>query len=316
MPFSVRTILPPPPFIPPPTRQFEYSYVEWVDPTGKAWPLTNPALGYFLADGVAGIGSVPISMAVDSHPRGGSTIRSLRSEPRIVTIPIAVAADTPTQYQQIDDDLEDAFSRTTEEGPGILRIIRPNGVERRILGTYQSGWDNGGGDDWINGLFPVQLYCPNGYFFDPTPVMIEQVYAGVSPTPYLGPGYPRVSAARAIGTNSLTNPGRVPAWPDWTITGPFSSFTAAILDDDGNPTNQTFTLAPAVPVASGESRVITSDPPTVKDGAGNDCLADLAIPGSILWALPRGNSTVSIGAAGQGVGTTVTMNFNARYKKA
>lgn len=315
MPFSVGTALPTPPFVPTPTRQFHYTYVSWVDPSGREWPLTVPNLGYFLADGVAGIGSVPVSMTTDAHPRGGSRIRSKRSEARIITLPLAVTANTPEQYRQLDDDLEDAFTRTTEEGPGILRIIRPDGTERRILGTYEAGWDNGGGDDWINGLFPVQLYCEDGYFFDPTPAGIMQSYVG-TPATFLG-HYPRVSAARVLGTNTLTNTGRVPAWPDWTITGPFSAFTATILDPITLlPTNQTFELLPAVPLTLGQSRLITSDPPTVLDQNGDSALGELVIPGSILWSLPRGDTIVQMTAVGASAGTSVNMAFNPRFKKA
>jgi hypothetical protein len=67
MPISIGTSLPSP-FVPPPTRQYDYSYAEWVTPDERRYPLTFPDRGYFLTQGVAGLGSVPLTFTIDPLP--------------------------------------------------------------------------------------------------------------------------------------------------------------------------------------------------------------------------------------------------------
>jgi hypothetical protein len=315
MPISIGASLPPP-FTPPATRQFDYTYVEWVQPDAVTrWPLTFPPRGYFLTDGVAGLGSVPLTFTIDPLPGGGSRVRAApRAESRIMTIPIVVAGNTPEQYQQLDDQLEDAFTRTSEEGPGMLRFVRADGTERRILAYYQGGWDSGGGDDWLYNIVPVQLFCPDGYFSDPNETVIEASYSAGG-TSFLN-RYPRTSRTRVLGVTQLTNRGTVKAWPRWRIDGPYTSFEAVQLNPDGSDSDVKFTLN--APIDVGEARLIDTTPgvTTVTDADGNPALGDLTLPGSSLFGLPRGVSGVRFTAAGAGSGTRVTLRFFPRFKKA
>jgi hypothetical protein len=314
MPISIGTSLPSP-FVPPPTRQYDYSYAEWVTPDERRYPLTFPDRGYFLTQGVAGLGSVPLTFTIDPLPGGGSRVRAApRAESRIITIPLLVAGNTPAQYQQLDDELEDAFSMTSEAGMGMLRIVRADGTERRIMGYYQGGWDSGGGDDWLYNVVPVQLFCPDGYFSDPAETVIESGYSAGG-LPYTN-RYPRTSRTRVLGKVELTNRGRVTAWPRWNIAGPYTTFEAVYLNADGSDSDIKFTLNTAITL--GESRLIDTTPgiTTVLTGAGVPALGELTLPGSTLFGLPRGVSGVRFAAAGAGAGTLVTLRFFPRFKKA
>lgn len=314
MPISIGTSLPPPRHGVP-TRQYDYSYAEWVTPAGDRWPLTFPPRGYFLTEGVAGLGSVPLTFTTDPLPGGGSRVRGKpRAESRIITIPVAVIGGTPTEYQALDDALEDAFSQTTERGMGMLRIVRADGTERRIMGYYQAGWDSGGGDDWTYNVVPVQLFCPDGYFSDPVKTSIEAKYSAGS-LPYTN-RYPRTSRTRVLGKTQITNRGTVPGYPLWTITGPYTTFEAVLLNADGTDSPVKFTMSAAI--AEGDTRIIDTTPgvTSVVDGDGLPALGELTLPGSTLFPMPRGVSGIRFAATGAGPATSVLMEFYPRFKKA
>lgn len=309
MPLKVGTTLPPPAGVPTPTRALTYTYAEWVAPDGSQWPLTYAqGARYFLTAGVAGLGSVPISIAVDTMPRGGSRARSQRAEARIVTLPLFLAGDEHADWVDLFGGLEDAFTQTEPGNPGILRIVRPGGVERRILALYDNGFEPSGGDDWRWSVVPISLYCEDGHFYDPTPIVLERAYTAGG-TSFLD-HFPRVSSGAVLGATTLTNPGQVKAYPTIRIDGPFSSFTAT-----NNTTGETFEIIPGSALIAGEARIVTADPPTITDENGDSALGDLTMPGSVLWGLVRGDNAITFTAVGAGAGTLVTVSFNARYKR-
>lgn len=318
MPLSVGMNLPPVP-IPTPTRQFDYSYAEWISPPtpdhplGVAWPLTVPGLGYWLAQGVAGIGSVPVTMSADALPQGGAALRNIRTEPRIITLPIAITPGSYTSFAALEDSLETAFSDTTDFGPGMLRIVRADGTERRILGVYQGGFDNNG-DNWSYNVAPVQLYCPDGYFTSPAETVVTSSY-NTTNLPYLN-RYPRIGSGRVLGKDKITNSGRGVAFPEWTITGPWSAFKVIALNADGTDGPVYFEVIPGSALTAGHSRVITTNPATVVDETGAAKFGELTIPGSTLFKLPRGTTQVRYVATGAGAGTSITCRFLPRFKKA
>jgi hypothetical protein len=293
----------------PPGRTFEYAYAGWIDPTGREWSLVDADQGYFLAAGVTGLGSQPITLSTSPRPRGGAGINSARYEPRIVTLPIAVEGVDQDTFLAPWRDVEDAFTRTTEEGLGTLRIVRPDGSERRIDGTYYAGWDNGQGDDWSNDLVAVQLFCPRGYWYDPVPVRV--VRESTSGGSFFAP-YPRVSSGRTLGNSTLVNAGQLPTSADWTIDGPMTGITATIVRPDG--TTAAFTITHTL--TSGQSVRITSDPPRILDDADLSLLDKLTLPGSTLWGVPRGTSAIDFAVSGSGADTKVTLEFVKRYKQA
>jgi hypothetical protein len=294
----------------PESRTLEYAYAGWIDPTTREWSLVDADQGYFLAAGVAGLGSQPITLSTAARSRGGVGINSTRYEPRILTLPLHVYGKDQDSFLPRWDELEDAFTRTTEEGLGTLRLVRPNGSERRIDGVYYAGWDNGAGDDWSYDTVPLQLYCPRGYFYDPVPVVVVRAGSAAGSS-FFGP-YPRVSSGRTLGNSTLVNSGQLTTYADWTIVGPMTGITATITRPDG--ITETFTITHTLTV--GQTVRIFSDPPRILDDDDNSLLNALTLPGSTLWGIPRGTSAVDFAVAGSTADTLVTLSFLKRYKKA
>lgn len=303
---------PRPPIVPGESRHWQYDQGFWIDPVGDTLALTQAELNWFLAGKVGGLGSMPISQVTDKHPRGGSTLRSARAEARIITLPLFVGGDgSHPGWLDMWHDLEDRFSRTTEEGPGTLVLRRPDGTERRIDGYYQGGFEEGEGDgNWTWAIAPIQIWCPKPWFYDPVSVKITREYDASTGASFLDP-FGTVTSSKTLGSSVLTNPGQVTAYPTWRITGPFTSFVATNVR-----TGELFTITPGSAVGAGDVWTITTDPPTITDEAGDPALDTLTMPGSVLWGLLRGDNPVTFAVAGAGSGTKVELEFLKRYKIA
>jgi hypothetical protein len=290
-------------------RSFDYAYVGYVDPTAREWSLSDEDLGYRLTSGVAGFGSQAVQWSTRARSRGGVGLNSARYLERILTLPILVWGQDHMGFLGHWYDLEDAITRTTEEGPGYIRVVRPDGSERRIDCVYYAGWDNGQGDDWSFDCVPLQMFCPKGYWYDPKPVTVER--SSVSGHSFYGP-YPRVSSGRTLGSSTITNSGQLTTYATWQVDGPMTALEATITKPNGG--TETFTVTHTL--TGGQSLFITTDPPTIKDEAGDSLFAGLTMPGSSLWGIPRGTSQVDFAVSGSGAGTKVTLEFLRRFKMA
>jgi hypothetical protein len=300
-----------------PTRSLDYSYVGWVDPTGKEWSLVDPDRGYSLIAGVLGFGSQKITINTAARARGGVGILSTRYEPRLLTLPILVAGMDHTEFLELWEELEDAFTRTSEDGPGYLRVVRPDGRERRVDAVFYDGWDNGQGDDWSFDAPPVQLLCPRGYWYDPTPAtVVREAVTGLS---FFAP-YMRVSSGNTLGDSTLVNSGQLKTYPTWTVTGPMTALEASITydfrDDRGRVRSVTETFTVTHTLTGGQQITITTDPPALTDDAGDSIFSDLTMPGSTLWGIPRGTSDCVFTVTGSGAGTKVELSYLKRFKQA
>lgn len=303
MPIVAGRGTPPPDVV---ARRHSYASAVWIDPTAAVWPLTDLQSGRWLTAGVAGLGSAKISMTTDKRSVGGESIRAQRYEPRILTLPLAVVGGSSEEFLDLYWAIEDAFSRTKEEGVGQFQITHPNGQVRAIDAVYSTGLDLDNSDGpWTWAVMPLQIYCPAGLWYDPVLVTDSRSHRSGGGSFYNR--FPRVSSGRTLGETVMTNPGKVMAQPEWTLTGPFDSFTATNED-----TGKTFEIV--LDVLAGETVTIRTDPPEVIGPDGDSALAALTMPGSTFWGLPRGDSRVSFVATGSAAGTKIEWSFRKWYK--
>lgn len=285
----------------------------WYAPDGTVWPLMNEALGWVTIKSPAGLDDNPIAVTTDARPRGGAAVRHIQPQPRIITWPLRVWADTSAELAARWQALADAFTQTEDYGPGILEIARPGRPRRQIRAHYQEGFD----DDvdlltLKQGI--VTLFCEDPYWFDPVPLSIRREHGEA--VDFLQP-YPSVSSSQVLGATTLHNPGKVAAWPEWVITGPASEITATL-----EATGESWTLTPADisgTFAAGDEIRISTDPPRVRyhpsgGGPAENWTGALDWPTAVLWGLPRGSSAVTFQVSGADDGTSITLSFHARYR--
>jgi hypothetical protein len=317
MPLIVGTVTPPGDGGPP-TAPRDRPAAWWIDPVGGRWELTDDGNDSmrFLLTGVKGVNAaVDITITTDDRPRGGTAVRHIQPGARLITLPVRLEGPDHARFTRTWRDWEDAVCRTSDDGPGWLVVARPDGTARRIQAYYQDGFEEsanaGSAVTWD--AVVLTMYCPDGYWQDLTETVATRQGApgGVD---YLAP-YPSVSSSQTLGATVVHNPGQVPTWPEWTITGPASLITAV-----NDTTGQTWTLDPTAvlgaALGAGQVVTITGDPPTITGPGTGDWNVGMDWAHSDLWPLLRGDNQVEFTVAGASAGTSIEMRFAARYRSA
>lgn len=292
-----------------------YASIAYIDPAGGVWPMTDQQRGWFaLADGVSGLGAAPYTLTSDPHPRGGARLRHVQPQPRTIVWPLLVQGSTHQQFTDRWRALAKAFTRTLRDGPGVLEIARPDGGRRRISVHYSEGFDGQGrhatGITWDTAV--ITLWCEDPYWTDPVTQVVHREY-GVGED-YLEP-YPSVSSGQVLGATTVTNPGDITVWPEWTITGP-----ASLVTFTHSGSGDAFTLDPTAvghgPLLAGEQVTVSTDPPRVRYQDGTNWIGALDWPGAVLWGLEPGGNAVTFQLDGSGLGSAVDLSYNPRYETA
>lgn len=283
----------------------------WTDPTGVQWPLsdTSEEVGWFTTSGPAGWDATTYEIVTDPLPRGGESVRFIRSKPGRIVWPIYVGGATHLQYIERRRQIKKAFTMTAHrQALGVLRVERPDGpaYAREIEAYYENGLEGDGGQGWTYAKDAVTLFCPDGYWRAVSPLTITRSYTpGIN---FLNP-FPSISDALALGATAIDNPGDVTGWPVWTITGPMSAMTATNLT-----TGQEFSLSYGL--VAGEQITITTQRPTVRGPAGQNLSNSLNWPTAYLWGFAPGTNQVVLNMAGGGTGATISATFWPRYEGA
>lgn len=327
MPIIAKPVSTPPP-PPPPSGggvieipDYGRAVVTYYDPTGTAWPLTTPALGWkTLADGVEGLGAAPYELVSDPHARGGARLRHVQAQPRTITWPLRVYGKTHVEFVQRWRQLAAAFTRTLRLGadgrytPGVLEVARPDGTARRIEVFYELGFEGQGRATTgrIVDTAVLSLWCEDPYWEDVQPVSVHRE-TGVQ-VDFLVP-FPSVSSSQVLGATTVTNPGDVDVWPVWTITGPATEITFT-REDTGDAFTLDMLATVHGPLLAGQTVTISTDPPRALSDTGENLIGGLSWPAAVLWSIPPGETPVTFQLSGAEAGSAVDLTFHPRYETA
>lgn len=324
MPLITAAVTTPPEPTTPPIEvpEIGYAVITYIDPTGTRWPMTDlSADWYTLAEGVSGLGAAPYTLTSDSHPRGGARLRYVQPQPRTIVWPLLVKGADHQQFTDNWRGLARAFTRTLHdldtEGkpvPGQLEVARPDGRVRTIAVYYSSGYDGRGqtatGITWDSAV--LTLWCEDPYWVDAEPVAVHRESG--SGTDFFVP-YPSVSSSQVLGATTVDNPGDVDVWPTWQVSGPASAITFT-RDDTGETFTLDMTATAHGALLLGETVTISTDPPRVRSGTGENLVAGLNWPTAVLWSLPPGETPVTFQLDGASTGSAVDLTFHPRYETA
>lgn len=286
-------------------------YATWTDPSGVEWPLTDlaPERGFHTPRGIAGWGAMPYEIITDPQSRGGENVRHIRTNPARLTWPLNIWGDTHLEFLDRYRAIKRAIMMSVHRGlPGRLTVMRPDGSGRWIEAFYEDGFGGEAGENWVHANPILTLYCPDGAWKDSDPVVETRVFGTEAAVSFLAP-FLTLSAGAVGGSPVMDNPGDLVAWPEWTITGPATAFTAT-----NATTGQSFTLT--YTLLAGETITLTTERPSVRGPLGQNLVDALDWPTAYLWGLQPGVNEISFSVGGTGAGSKVILTYYPRYDGA
>lgn len=307
------------PFVPTaPPRPWIGLGMTWTGWDGSLWNLTVPAEGVVMLPGLRGHNMPPVVHYTTAYPTvAGARWRGHTVDQREVFWPIQIFCDTTSQAW-IDRDR--AFWKTMRpEKTGTWTVTQPSGQKRYLHCRFDNDGDQTFQHDpvlhgWSN--YGITMKA-NAAYWQGDPLVRQ--WADGSPVPFFptaGEGF-RISPSTDFSTATMTNPGDVPAWPLWELTGflsaasvgldgkhitvPFTINTGQVLIINSDPTAQSATLYDYT--GSGASRVLTNPvDKTMALGSIDFC----AIP-------PQENLPLTLAVTGTG---KITLKLTPLYHRA
>lgn len=285
----------------------------------RTWDLSTGAQGVRLQAGVRGLNMPEFTRYFSESPAvSGSTYRGYRVLERDVMWPLWVFHNGGSEeWLRVDREF---WSSLHPNRTGVWTYISRDGVTRTLTCRFVS--DNGKTYDDDPGLFGWQFYQLSLVAEDPfwKGPRIRRRFgdATSSVPPFFGPeespGAPSyyIGGQFNLASGKVTNPGDEPAWPKWTLYGPF---TEAAVGIGGKTIEVPFS------VDSGEWVYIDADPAvrTAMHGTGSpgpdngdDRTPDLGV---VEWAsIPPGeNLPLDMAMTGTGF---ITVEIDPAYHRA
>lgn len=288
----------------------------WTAPGGATRVLTRTNGAYLAVGGVVGHMAAPSTHLASTPPTlDGGIYRSRKVEPRDIALRLNVSAASPHTWGDLVRQVVNEFD--TSDGPGTLQMARLDGTRRYINCHYLSGLESPeGGDPGAIpfGTFTVLLRAYDPWWYGETQ---SRTFTVSSSTDLFGAsGAPDfyIMPTELVGSGStVNNPGDVDAYPTWTINGPMTSATFTL------DTGDTFTITNTL--SAGESIIVSTDPRTpafskILNDGGSNLWGTATTNYPNLWALPAGDSTVTVSIAGSTSSSSVLLEFMPRYRTA
>jgi hypothetical protein len=268
--------------------------------------------------GTVGFGLSPSHQLTQRGPfQQGDSYIGVRLDPRIITLPLVVAATSP----------EDSFSKRAKLA-SLFRIsddvvtIRlswtdstgsyDRSIQGRVLG--QLSFDTDAQYDTIRTTVQIRCNDPTWYDSTQTPAILTSTLFG---TPTLYPKtYPVLYGSAVVDKITTINyTGTWDSYPIIQVTGPATNL--AITDT----LNHTISFANPIPTGAFWTINLNYGIYTVFDQFGNNKFSELtAISNLVDWRVyaesdqvPNGTNTISVSATGTNADTNVTMYYTQRY---
>lgn len=273
IPGTTQTPVPPEPPPPAPDTTWGALGVTWTGWDGSVWELASPQSPVWLTPGgTRGLNMPPVTRYTTESPAlAGSRWRGYRVAERPVFWPVFVYGDSTDEWRAVDRAW---WATMHPERPGVWTIAQPDGARRHLTCRYaDDGGHVYGRDPFATGwqLYGVELVAEDpfwrgepirreftadsgGNFYGPTPP--------TSAPPYV------ISPSDTAAGAEIDNPGDEPAWPVWTLHGPWATALAGV---GGRLVEIPF------PLTAGKSLTIDTRPDqlTAVDSDGNDRVDDL-----------------------------------------
>jgi hypothetical protein len=264
--------------------------------------LLNHPRGVQALAGLTGFGLPPVDVQWIEGAGNGARFRSKRHLKRTIDLPLLVDGNDRAGLKDLMDRLG-----TMLLGECTLRWIEDDGtswttqVHRTGGGDYVYGDDTTGERD----LFTVVSLTAGDPFWTSSEAQDKVVSnAGIGNGLLPNLVQMKLAASQAIGEVELENPGNVPAYPVWEITGPGENFLAIA------PTGETFAWNGTL--LAGEKLFVDTRTGRVYDDTGANRYAEVG-PAPRFWTIPPGRSTAVASLEGAESGSFQVVSTRTNY---
>jgi hypothetical protein len=283
---------------------------------GSTWDLTSGADGATLAGGISGLHLPKVThLWTKTAHRSGQTWRGSRLESRSFSMQILVGDTAPpfrigSDWLALDDEFWSALSteataQLVVNGARTLTFRLDDGNDQEALST----------DPSLAGCAVYTIDCvADRPEWAGAPIAASFPYQASSSSNFFGGGSGAlgppfyISAASGLDTASVANPGDLPAYPVWTITGPVGSATVGVV-------GQTVTLP--FPLLAGDQVIIDTEAQTISDPQGTNLWPQMGYADVEFAPIPAGGTApVVVGMSGADVGASVAVSLTPLYRRA
>ncbi|WP_370180426.1 hypothetical protein [Rhodococcus wratislaviensis] len=284
---------------------------------GTVFDLVNGTEGVVLTAGLGGV-LLPSFHRQDTRTARapGRRVGGIKWDPSTLRAQVTVADTWQSRpdgrfrkgaaWVDLDRTFKGAFSPLASS---LVTVSAPNGPRtlRGRLEGLQDVTDDGPMRD-VHGRADYELTLGADHpFWQGAPVVYDFPYSDTGGGNYYGPTNAAppfvISRANALASATVLNPGEVPAYPTWEITGPAQA-TVGVGDH----------VTEVEALATGQRLTIVTDPNgmAATDGDGNR--AWLLLRTWDFAALPAGeSSTVLASIVSGGPGASIRMTFAPNY---
>lgn len=277
----------------------------WTGANGLTFDLLGKSGMTLVMEDVKGLLGPQVQLRTTATPaRGGSRLRDVTVGDRDVFWPLLIWTDAGSIAWT---ELNDAFLSTLDpERAGVWEVTRVTG-ERRRLNVYLTDDGQALSRDPVTAGWAK--YPITGTACDPWWYGEEQYrrfkQADASGT-LAGPGRP-IGSRATVDSAEIDNPGDVPSFPRWVISGPTTSVTVGVtIDGVVRSITVPFTLT------EGQQVTIDTDSHSVRDQAGVSRRAELS--SAFFVPIPPGMSIpLTMSMTGTGL---VECFLPTRYRRA
>jgi hypothetical protein len=217
---------------------------------GRTWDLNNGPV--VLLAGVQQLlgGTAPITHWWKQAPMVDGARRSgMRTERQDLPLPVKTVGASWQAWRSIDSDFFESIS--PDNGELVITIIAPDRQSRSLRAWYV---DNGDVEDVLDPLMRRRksyvLELSAEPFWEGAVVRPLPFKVGAEAPFFPGPPF-HIAESTSTQKATVTNPGNLPVWPRYTITGPATSWTVGI---------GTSVISSIVPLGSGDKVLIDSEP--------------------------------------------------------
>lgn len=283
----------------------------WIDADGGSTDLNE----YWDFDGRY---MPPVDFITDKLPgRNGEVFRHVRHGARVVKLAMMITQDCALLPADLQNQLRAlVYAMDPTRGSGILRITNPGTDQREIECRYASGLElpeklSSTSSKRAQRVSSLSLIAHEPYWRATGPTVIP--FTAGSAINFF-PFFPlHLTTSQIFTTTTIVNPGNVPSWPIWKITGPGSTI---VLLNVNTGQKLDFSNAGGLTIPDGEViNIDTSEgiKSVTRESDGVNLFKYLSND-SELWPIPKGSTTLQLQMSGAIAGVSnLQLIYTPRY---